>query len=52
MTALKSLVESRRFDLNPRTLLESEGLQKFAAEYGARNAEELLAQARDGNLNV
>src|SRR3954451_12914907 len=33
--------EARRFGLSPGTLLDSEALTKFAAEYGAKNAEEL-----------
>ena len=42
--------EARRFDLNPKTLLESDGLVKFANEYGARNAEELLAHIGYGKV--
>ena len=44
--------EARRFDLNPRTLLESEGLAKFASEYGAKTSEELLAQIGYGKLSA
>ena len=44
--------EARRFDLNPRTLLESEALTKFAAEYGAKSGEELLAQIGYGKLSA
>jgi GTP pyrophosphokinase len=44
--------EARRFDLNPRTLLESDELVKFATEYGAKNAEELLAQIGYGKLSA
>src|SRR5215217_7722325 len=35
--------EARRFGLSPSNLLESEGLTKFASEYGAKSGEELLA---------
>ena len=42
--------EARRFDLNPKTLLESEELAKFASEYGAKSAEELLAHIGYGKL--
>ncbi|MGE0446203.1 MAG: bifunctional (p)ppGpp synthetase/guanosine-3',5'-bis(diphosphate) 3'-pyrophosphohydrolase, partial [Vicinamibacterales bacterium] len=42
--------EARRFDLNVRTLLESDGLLKFATEYGARNAEELVAHIGYGKI--
>src|ERR1043166_7729440 len=43
--------EARRFDLNPKTLLESEELAKFAAEYGAPKADELLAHIGYGKLS-
>src|SRR5687767_13269936 len=43
--------EARRFDLNPKTLLESEALLKFASEYGARNGDELLAHIGYGKLS-
>src|ERR671930_424035 len=43
--------EARRFDLNPKTLLESEELARFATEYGAKNAEELLAHIGYGKLS-
>ena len=42
--------EARRFDLNPKTVLESEGLQKFSSEYGAKTADELLAHIGYGKL--
>ena len=42
--------EARKFDLNPKTLLDSEPLAKFATEYGARNAEELLAHIGYGKI--
>src|SRR3954447_21531167 len=42
--------EARRFGLSPGTLLDSEALTKFAAEYGAKNAEELLAHIGYGKL--
>ncbi len=44
--------EARRFDLNPRTMLESEGLLKFATEYGAKTADELLANIGYGKLSA
>src|SRR5688572_14313854 len=43
--------EARRFDLNPKTLLESEALLKFASEYGARTGDELLAHIGYGKLS-
>ncbi len=42
--------EARRFDLNPKTLLESEELAKFATEYGAQKPEELLVHIGYGKL--
>jgi GTP pyrophosphokinase len=42
--------EARRFDLNPKTVLESEELAKFAAEYGAQKPDELLAHIGYGKL--
>jgi len=42
--------EARRFGLNPATLLESDGLARFATEYGAKNSEELLAHIGYGKL--
>jgi guanosine-3',5'-bis(diphosphate) 3'-pyrophosphohydrolase len=44
--------EARRFDLNPRTVLESEGLLKFASDYGAKTVEELLAHIGYGKLSA
>jgi GTP pyrophosphokinase len=44
--------EARRFDLNPKTLLESEGLAKFASEYGAQKPDELLAHIGYGKLSA
>jgi GTP pyrophosphokinase len=44
--------EARRFDLNPKTLLESEEIAKFASEYGAKNGEELLAHIGYGKLSA
>jgi guanosine-3',5'-bis(diphosphate) 3'-pyrophosphohydrolase len=44
--------EARRFDLNPKTILESEELVKFAAEYGAPKPEELLAHIGYGKLSA
>jgi GTP pyrophosphokinase len=42
--------EARRFDLNPKTLLESPDLAAFAAEYGAPSTEDLLAYVGYGKL--
>ncbi len=42
--------EARRFGLNPKTLLESEALVKFASEYGASKVEELLLHIGFGKL--
>ena len=44
--------EARRFDLNPKTILESEELVKFATEYGAQKPEELLAHIGYGKLSA
>ncbi|MEQ1759607.1 MAG: bifunctional (p)ppGpp synthetase/guanosine-3',5'-bis(diphosphate) 3'-pyrophosphohydrolase [Vicinamibacterales bacterium] len=44
--------EARRFDLNPKTMLESEGLLKFASEYGAKTNDELLAHIGYGKLSA
>jgi GTP pyrophosphokinase len=44
--------EARRFDLNPKTLLESEALLKFASEYGAKTGDELLAHIGYGKLSA
>jgi GTP pyrophosphokinase len=44
--------EARRFDLNPKTLLESDEIAKFASEYGAKNGEELLAHIGYGKLSA
>ena len=43
--------EARRFDLNPKTVLASEELAKFAAEYGAQKPDELLAHIGYGKLS-
>jgi guanosine-3',5'-bis(diphosphate) 3'-pyrophosphohydrolase len=43
--------EARRFGLNPGTLLEGPEMAKFATEYGARNADELLAHIGYGKLS-
>ena len=43
--------EARRFDLNPKTLLESDELLKFASEYGAKGGDELLAHIGYGKLS-
>jgi len=42
--------EARRFDLNPKTLLESPELLAFAVEYGAQKPEDLLAYVGYGKL--
>jgi GTP pyrophosphokinase len=44
--------EARRFGLNPGTVLESSELLKFASEYGARTADELLAHIGYGKLSA
>jgi GTP pyrophosphokinase len=44
--------EARRFDLNPKTLLESDDLLKFASEYGAQKPDELLAYIGYGKLSA
>src|SRR5262245_42674769 len=44
--------EARRFGLNPGTVLESSELSKFAAEYGARSSDELLAHIGYGKLSA
>jgi GTP pyrophosphokinase len=43
--------EARKFGLNPGTLLESPELAKFASEYGAKNADELLAHIGYGKIS-
>ena len=43
--------EARRFDLNPKTLLEGEAMAKLAPEYGATKPEELLAQIGYGKIS-
>src|ERR1044071_2897205 len=42
--------EARRFGLNPATLLESDGVTRFASDYGAKNADEMLAHIGYGKL--
>jgi guanosine-3',5'-bis(diphosphate) 3'-pyrophosphohydrolase len=44
--------EARRFGLNAGTVLESAELSKFASEYGARSADELLAHIGYGKLSA
>src|SRR6059036_741186 len=44
--------EARRFDLNPKTLIESEELAKVALEYGGQKPEELLAQIGYGKVSA
>src|SRR5881628_238269 len=43
--------EARRFGLSPATLLASAELLKFAAEYGAKSADELLAHIGYGKIS-
>ena len=42
--------EARRFDLNPKTLLESKELAQFVEEYGATKPDDLLAYVGYGKL--
>jgi GTP pyrophosphokinase len=44
--------EARRFDLNPKTLLEAGEVLKFASEYGAKTIDELLAHIGYGKLSA
>jgi GTP diphosphokinase / guanosine-3',5'-bis(diphosphate) 3'-diphosphatase len=44
--------EARRFDLNPKTVLESGDVAKFASEYGAKTPDELLAHIGYGKLSA
>ena len=44
--------EARRFGLNPKTILESDELTRFASEYGAQKPEELLAHIGYGKLSA
>jgi GTP diphosphokinase / guanosine-3',5'-bis(diphosphate) 3'-diphosphatase len=44
--------EARRFDLNPKTVLESEEMARFASEYGAQKPDELLAHIGYGKLSA
>ena len=44
--------EARRFDLNPKHVLESAELLKFASEYGAKSGDELLAHIGYGKLSA
>ena len=44
--------EARRFDLNPKTLLESEPLKTFASQYGAKTTDELLAHIGYGKIQA
>jgi len=44
--------EARRFGLNPKTVLESEELTKFASEYGAPKVDELLTHIGYGKLSA
>ena len=42
--------EARRFDLNPKTLVETEAFRKFADEYGGGKDDELMAAIGYGKL--
>jgi guanosine-3',5'-bis(diphosphate) 3'-pyrophosphohydrolase len=42
--------EARRFDQNPKTLLETDEILKFASEYGAPKVEDLLVYVGYGKL--
>jgi len=42
--------EARRFDQNPKTLLETDEIFKFASEYGAPKVEDLLVYVGYGKL--
>src|SRR4051812_25785769 len=44
--------EARRFDLNPKTVLDSPELVKFATEYGAQKPDELLAHIGYGKISA
>jgi len=44
--------EARRFGLSPKTILESEELAKFAAEYGANKVDDLLTHIGYGKLSA
>jgi len=44
--------QARRFDLNPKTLLEGPGFAAFAAEYGASKPDELLAHIGYGKISA
>jgi GTP pyrophosphokinase len=44
--------EARRFDLNPKTLIEGEDMARLAPEWGATKAEELLAQIGYGKVSA
>ena len=44
--------EARRFNLNPKLLLETSEITQFASEYGAQKPEELLAHIAYGKLSA
>jgi GTP pyrophosphokinase len=44
--------EARRFDLNPKKVLESDALVRFSSEYGAKSTDELLAHIGYGKLSA
>jgi len=44
--------EARRFGLNPKTVLESDELAKFASEYGAQKVDDLLTHIGYGKLSA
>src|SRR5206468_10968488 len=43
--------DSRRFNLNPKTLIDSDAFKKFAEEYGAGKADEVMAAIGYGRLS-
>ncbi len=44
--------QARRYDLNPKVLVESPGFATFAAEYGAAKPDELLAHIGYGKISA
>jgi GTP diphosphokinase / guanosine-3',5'-bis(diphosphate) 3'-diphosphatase len=44
--------EARRFGLNPKTMLESDELARFASEYGAQKFDDLLPHIGYGKLSA
>jgi GTP pyrophosphokinase len=43
--------DARRFNLNPKTLIDSDAFKKFAEEYGAGKADEVMAAIGYGRLS-